>query len=173
MGSWNVILLLTCFMTGIELNISTVKDVDLERYMGKWYEIARFENRFERGLVGCTAEYTLLENGKIKVVNSGYKNKLTGKHKIARGRAIIPNLSDPGKLRVSFFPFIYSDYYILELEPECYDWVLIGSSSPNYLWILSRTPRPAPETLGRILTKASARGYNVNDLIFPEQVSVR
>lgn len=173
MESWNFILLLTWFMTGTELNISTVKNVDLQRYTGKWYEIARFDHRFERGLVGCTAEYTLLDGGKIKVVNSGYKNKLTGKFKAARGRAFVPDMSDPGKLRVSFFPFVYADYYILELEQEYYDWALVGSSSPHYLWILSRNPRPEPETLARILTKARARGYNVNALIFPEQPASR
>lgn len=173
MANWSFILLFSWIMagTGTELDTRTVKNVDLERYMGLWYEIARFDHFFERGLVGATAEYTLKNNGKIRVVNRGYKGKLTGKLKSAKGKAFIPDSSFPGKLRVSFFPFIYSDYYILELEPENYDWVLIGSSSPGYLWILSRKPHLSPDTLSLILAKARARGYNVNALLFPEQVA--
>lgn len=169
MEGWSIILLLSWVMAGTGIDNHTVKKVELERYMGVWYEIARFDHRFERGLVGPTAEYSLKSNGKIRVVNRGYKEKLTGKLKTARAKAYIPDLSDPGKLRVSFFPFIYSDYYILELDSVHYDWVLVGSSSPDYLWILSRKPCPSAEVLSHILTKARARGYNVNNLFFPEQ----
>ncbi len=169
MEGWNVILLLSWFMTGSEIDTRTVKEVDLNRYVGVWYEIARMDHRFERGLVGATAEYTLKPNGKIRVVNRGYKEKLSGKLKTAKAKAYLPDPAVPGKLRVSFFPFIYSDYYILELEPEHYEWVLVGSSSPRFLWILSRTPRLPEETISRILTRARARGYNVNALMFPEQ----
>lgn len=173
MEGWSFVLLLSLIMTetGTGIDMRTVKHVDLQRYMGLWYEIARFDHPFERGLVGATAEYTLQDNGKIRVVNRGYKDKLSGKLKSVRGKAFVPDLFDSGKLRVSFFPFIYSDYYILELEPEHYDWVLIGSSSPRYLWIMCRNPRPSPETLAYILTKARARGYNVSALLFPAQVA--
>lgn len=169
MESWSIILLLSWFMTGAEIDTRTVKEVDLNRYMGVWYEIARIDNRFERGLVGPTAEYSLKANGKIRVINRGYKGTLNGKLKTAKGKAYIPDPAAPGKLRVSFFPFIYSDYYILELESEHYEWVLVGSSSPRYLWILSRTPQLPEETVSRILTRARVRGYDVNTLIFPEQ----
>lgn len=169
MESWSIILLLSWFMTGAEIDTRTVKEVDLNRYMGVWYEIARIDNRFERGLVGPTAEYSLKANGKIRVINRGYKGTLNGKLKTAKGKAYIPDPAAPGKLRVSFFPFIYSDYYILELEPEHYEWVLVGSSSPRYLWILSRTPQLPEETVSRILTRARVRGYDVNALIFPAQ----
>lgn len=169
MEGWSLILLLSWFMAGTGIDTRTVKEVDINRYMGVWYEIARMNHRFERGLVGVTAEYTLKSNGKIKVVNRGHKEKLTGKLKSTKGKAYIPDPAAPGKLRVSFFPFIYSDYYIMELEPENYDWVLIGSSSPHFLWILSRTPRLPEETLSRILTRARARGYDVNALLFPPQ----
>ena len=172
MEGWSVILLLSWLMTGTGLDTHTVKQVDLQRYMGTWYEIARLDHSFERGLVGVTAEYTLKDNGKIRVVNRGYKGRLTGKLKTAKGKAYVPDSSDPGKLRVSFFPFIYSDYYILELEPENYEWVLVGSSSKRYLWILSRSSRPDPETLARILTKVRSRGYDPSALIFPEQMTM-
>lgn len=167
MEGWSLILLLSWFMTGTEIDTRTVKEVDLNRYMGVWYEIARMNHRFERGLVGVTTEYSLKPNGKIRVVNRGHKEKLTGKLSTSKGKAYIPDPAEPGKLRVSFFPLIYSDYFIMELEPENYDWVLIGSSSPNFLWILSRTPHLPEETLSRILTRARARGYDVNALLFP------
>lgn len=172
MEGWSIVLLLSWFMTATEIDTRTVKDIDLNRYMGVWYEIARMDHRFERGLVGATAEYTLKANGKIRVVNRGYKEKLDGKLKTAKGKAYMPDPAVPGKLRVSFFPFIYSDYYILELEPENYEWVLIGSSSPQYLWILSRTPQLPAETISRILTRARARGYHVDTLLFPAQPEI-
>lgn len=170
MEGWSVFLFLTWIMAGGgTIETRTVRNVDLQRYMGTWYEIARFDHRFERNLVGVTAHYSLKENGKIRVVNSGHKWNLKNKMKEIRGKAFVPDLADPGKLRVSFFPLIYSDYYILELEPERYDWALVGSSTDKYLWILSRTPHLEPETLSKILTKARGRGYNINKLIFVPQ----
>ncbi len=116
---------------------TTVKQLDLERYLGTWYEIARFDHRFERGLVGVTANYSLRDDGKIKVVNEGYKKTLDGKHDVAVGKA--KTTDDPGRLKVSFFWIFYADYLVLELG-ENYQWALIGSTSDKYLWILSRTP---------------------------------
>ena len=103
----------------------TVARLDLKRYMGKWYEIARFNHRFERGMDGVTAEYSLREDGKIKVLNRGWKK---GAWHLIKGKAKLPDKSQPGKLRVSFFPFIYSDYYVMELDEEHYSYagLLIG-----------------------------------------------
>lgn len=148
-----------------DMDFSTVDKLDLERYMGKWYEIARFDHRFERNLVGVTATYSIRDDGKIKVVNAGYKNSLDGKYKETVGKAKQPNPDEPGKLKVSFFLFFYADYYILELDEE-YQWALIGSSSDKYLWILSRTPQLDQDTLDHILGKAKERGYDTNRLIW-------
>ena len=150
------------------MDISTVKELDLERYMGTWYEIARFDHSFERGLVGVTASYELRPDGKITVINAGYKNSLDGKYKEAKGKAKQPNPDEPGKLKVAFFLFFYADYFILELD-ENYRWVIIGSSSDKYLWILSRTPQLEQESLDSILKKARERGYNTDKLIWVEQ----
>lgn len=150
------------------MDLSTVKQLDLERYMGTWYEIARFDHSFERGLTGVTANYELRPDGKITVVNAGYKNGFEGKYKTAKGKAKQPNPNEPGKLKVAFFLFFYADYFILELD-EDYQWVLIGSSSDNYLWILSRTPQLDQETLNNILDKARERGYDTDKLIWVEQ----
>ncbi len=150
------------------MDISTVKELDLERYMGTWYEIARFDHSFERGLVGVTASYELRPDGKITVINAGYKNSLDGKYKEAKGKAKQPNPDEPGKLKVAFFLFFYADYFVLELD-ENYRWVIIGSSSDKYLWILSRTPQLEQESLDSILKKARERGYNTDKLIWVEQ----
>ena len=154
------------------MDLSTVNQLDLERYMGTWYEIARFDHSFERGLVGVTATYELRPDGKIKVINAGYKNSFDGKYKTAKGKAKQPNPDEPGKLKVAFFLFFYADYFILELD-EDYQWVLIGSSSDKYLWILSRTPKLEQETLDEILGKARKRGYNTDNLIWVEQRTFR
>ena len=151
-----------------DMDFSTVQELDLERYMGKWYEIARFDHRFERNLVGVTATYSLRDDGKITVINAGYKNTLDGKFKKTKGKAKQPDPDEPGKLKVSFFLFFYADYYILELDEE-YQWALIGSSSDKYLWILSRTPQISQETLDKILSKARERGYDTNRLIWVPQ----
>lgn len=141
----------------------TVPYMDLPRYMGLWYEIARYENSFEKGMTQVTATYTLLPDGKIRVENAGSKN---GVMKRAVGRAYCPDITQPGKLKVSFFLSFYSDYYILELDEVEYAYVLVGSSSDKYLWILSRTPYLAKETKDKLVASARNRGYHVEKLIF-------
>jgi lipocalin len=149
--------------------METVKDVDLKRYMGVWYEIARFDHRFERNLVGVTATYTLFENGKINVLNQGFLNTLDGKLKQATAKAKIPDINQPGKLKVYFVWLFGADYFILELDKENYSYALVGSSSPKYLWILSRTPKMDDASYNMLIKKAEERGYAVNDLIKVKQ----
>jgi len=144
---------------------STVSGVDLNKYLGKWYEIARFDHSFERGLVGTTATYSLLPDGKIRVVNEGFKYSLNGKHKVAQGKAKIPDPSDLSKLKVSFFLNFYADYLIMELDQVNYQYAMIGSSSDKYLWILSRTPSLPDELYDMLVQKAKKRGYNTEALI--------
>ncbi|MGB1004861.1 MAG: lipocalin family protein, partial [Salibacteraceae bacterium] len=115
---------------------TVVKELVLEKYLGTWYEIARYDHSFERNLVGVTATYSMRDDGKIKVLNAGYKNTLDGKLSEAEGKAKIPNANEPAKLKVSFFWIFYGDYFVLELD-ENYQWAVIGSSSDKYLWILS------------------------------------
>lgn len=143
----------------------TIQTLDLPRYMGRWYEIARFENRFEKSMTRVTATYTLLPNGKIRVKNEGYKKGTLQK---AFGRAKQPDAADPGKLKVSFFLWFYSDYYILELDKD-YNYVIVGSSTYKYLWILSREKNLPDTILNKLLTHLWERGYDTNKLIFTEQ----
>lgn len=149
-----------------KLDTSTVKNLDLKRYLGKWYEIARFDHRFERGLQGVTATYSMRDDGKIKVLNQGYKNGLNGERSTAKGKA--KTTDEPGKLKVAFFLFFYADYFVMELDDD-YQWALIGSSSDKYLWILSRTPQLEESTKNHILEKARQRGYDISKLIWVDQ----
>jgi len=144
---------------------TTVTGVDLNRYLGKWYEVARFDHSFERGLVGVTATYSLRPDGKIKVLNEGYKNTLNGKHKVAVGKAKIPDPADLSKLKVSFFLNFYADYLIMELDQVDYQYAMIGSNSANFLWILSRTPVLPEAVYNMLLEKARRRGYIIEGLI--------
>ena len=143
---------------------TTVKELDLNRYMGTWYEIARFPHSFEKNLVGVTATYSLRNNGKIRVLNEGYKKRLNGKRSKAVGKAKIPDKNEPGKLKVSFFWNFYADYYVLELD-ENYQYAMIGSSGDKYFWILCRTPQMDTKTYEMLLEKARQRGYNLKKLI--------
>jgi apolipoprotein D and lipocalin family protein len=147
---------------------TVVKELDIERFLGKWYEISRFDHSFERGLVGVTAFYSFREDGKLKVVNSGYKGTLKGPKSEAIGKAKIPDPKKPSKLKVSFFWIFYADYFVLELDDQ-YQWAIIGSSSDNYLWILSRTPQLDESLYNDLLHRITNRGYDVSKLIRVEQ----
>lgn len=148
---------------------STVKDLDLKRYMGLWYEIARFENRFEKDLVAVTARYTFMPDGKIEVINSGRVKTLNGVLKSSKGKAKQPDPKRPGELKVSFFLWFYADYDILLLDQKNYSYALIGSNSDKYLWILSRTPRIDDGTLNFILNYARKLGYDTSKLYYTPQ----
>lgn len=163
-----ITLAVTC-KNNMKKEIKTVPVVDLNRYIGKWYEIARYDHSFERGLQATTAEYAFRDDGMISVTNSGHVGSPQGKLKVAHGKAKQPNPQDPGKLKVSFFLWFYGDYYILDLDEVNYSYVLIGSSSDKYLWILSRTPQMEKEVLDMLLNKAREFGYDTDKLIFVEQ----
>ena len=142
----------------MKIDNSTVQKLDIQRYLGLWYEIGRFPHSFEKDMVGVTATYTLKENGSIEVLNQGCIKTLNGKHKSATGKAKLTE--QPGKLKVAFFLFFYAAYNVMELDQEGYQWALIGSSSPKYLWILSRTPVISDQLYQEILQKAKDRGYD-------------
>ena len=148
---------------------TVVKELDLQKYLGKWYEIARYNHRFERGLVGVTANYSIREDGKIKILNSGYKKSLDGRFSQATGKAFLPYPElEPGKLKVSFFWNFYGDYFVLDLD-ENYQWAIIGSSSDKFLWILSRTPQLEFDIYNELTDKIKSRGYDISQLIKVEQ----
>jgi lipocalin len=145
---------------------STVTSFDLSRYLGTWYEVARYDHSFEKGMDNAMAEYILQDDGTVFVLNTAWKN---GKYKVAEGKAKYhdPDL-EPGALKVSFFLFFYSEYNVMMVD-EDYQISLVGSKSKNYLWILSRTPVPDPDLLNMILEEAEARGYDTSKLIWVDQ----
>ena len=161
--------LISCKAQKPMIDNTVVKDLDIQQYLGTWYEIARYDHGFERGLVGVTATYSLRRDGKIKVVNSGYRDSLDGKFSQAVGKAKIPDpLNEPAKLKVSFFLFFYGDYFVMELDEE-YQWAIVGSTTDKYLWILSRTPVMKQEIYNQLLDKLQERGYDVSRLIKVKQ----
>jgi apolipoprotein D and lipocalin family protein len=133
------------------------KPVDLQRYLGRWFELARHENRFEKGLDSVTAEYALLPDGKLAIVNRGTRD---GKEQVREGRAIVADEATNAKLKVSFFGPIYAgDYWVLECG-EDYDWAIVGEPSGRYLWVLAREPRPSAALVETILARVEALGYD-------------
>lgn len=136
--------------------------LDLERYLGRWYEIVRKPHFFEKGMTHVTATYSLRSDGKIEVLNQGLKN---GKPK--RTKATARTTEREGQLKVTFFIFP-AEYNILEVAPD-YSYAVVGGGSPKYLWILSRTPSQPQATLEGIYQRLAARGYDLTDLVFVEQ----
>ncbi|MFI3282083.1 MAG: lipocalin family protein [Rikenellaceae bacterium] len=150
------------------IDTSTVSEFDIERYMGKWYEIARFDNRYERNLTAVTAEYSLSPENEVSIVNRGFNTKdMEWREALGTGR----ETSTLGRLKVSFFMFFSSDYNVMELG-ESYEWALVGSSTDKYLWILSRTPSLSDSTLSHIFRIAQERGYNIENLTLIEHEEV-
>lgn len=149
------------------IDTKVIPDFNLSKYLGKWYEIARFDHSFERNMDNVIAEYVLRPDGKVDVVNSGWRN---GLYKEANGKAKQPDpVTSPAHLMVSFFLFFYSDYNILMLDDD-YQVSLVGSSSPDYLWILSRTPFiEDDQLLDSIIKEAQRRGYDTSKLIWVDQ----
>lgn len=141
----------------------TLPTFSLQRFMGRWYEIARFDHTFERGMSRVTADYVLSPDGAVEVVNSGMRGS---RRFTLRGRAKMTRHT--GRLRVSFFWIFYSDYNILEMAPDG-RWALVGSRSPRYLWILARTPSLPEAELEHIVSLADGRGYETQNLIYVEQ----
>lgn len=139
--------------------LAVVDEVDLDRYLGTWFEIASYPAWFAKNCTGVTAEYSLREGGGISVVNRCYKGALDGKLKEARGRAKVVDPESNAKLKVSFFGPFWGDYWILELDSE-YQWVLVGEPKRKYLWILSRTPSLDQDTLDEILSRLPEKGYS-------------
>ena len=142
---------------------STVKSVDLNCYLGSWYEIAKYDHYFERDLDYAMARYTLRDDGKIDVLNTGIKD---GRAKDAKGIAKTTDV--PGLLRVSFFGPFFADYRIMMLD-ENYQYVLVGGGTDKFLWILSRTPQLDDATQSLILAEADRRGYDTSKLIWVKQ----
>lgn len=163
-------LFLLCNTSCIEntINKETVKTLDVQRYMGKWFEIARFDYHFEHNLVGSTVEYTLLPDSTIEVVTCGYCDDFSGPCVRARGIAQV-DPDCPGKMKISYLWKFYAEYNILEIDEQNYGYALVGSNTRRYLWLISRTPHLPQDTLRHLLNCAKSRGYDISMLKWVKQ----
>lgn len=139
--------------------LQTIDTVDLIRYTGKWYEIASFPQKFQKGCCGTTAEYSLSEKGYIIVENRCFKDSLSGKPKYIKGKAYVDKNSGNAKLKVEFFKPFKGKYWIIELDSN-YRYAAVGHPNRKYLWILSRTPQMEKEVYEKILSRLREKGFD-------------
>ena len=144
--------------------IPNVKPFDINKYIGKWYEIARFDHSFERGLEQVTAEYSYRDDGKIKVINRGF-NPENQEWDEAEGKAWIPDTTNPSLLKVSFFWIFSADYKIIKLDTLNYNWSVVTSNSKEYLWILARKPVLDSQIYNDIIKYLQATGFDISKMI--------
>lgn len=149
---------------GVPAQVTTVENFDAKRYMGTWYEIARLDHSFERGLENVTAQYSLRNDGGIDVLNQGFDPR-TRQWKQARGRAYFVSGSQTGRLKVSFFGPFYGSYNIMALDEKAYSYALVCGPTTAYLWILARGPRLDPAVQSALIQKARDFGFPTDHLI--------
>jgi apolipoprotein D and lipocalin family protein len=147
---------------------SPAKPVEIESYLGRWYEVARYEQSFQKGCEAVTADYSLTKPDEIKVVNTCHAGGVTGKEKVAKGKAKIVAGSNNAKLRVSFFGPFYGDYWVLDRADD-YSWAIIGEPSGRYLWLLHRQAKPGDAALQKLSARAAAFGYDMKLLRWTKQ----
>jgi apolipoprotein D and lipocalin family protein len=147
-----------------ERPLQTVVSVDLQRYLGTWYEIATIPASFQKNCVGVTAAYTLRPGGKIGVLNRCRKYTLDGKEKSIKGKAWVVDTKTNAKLKVQFFWPFSGDYWIIELDPE-YQYAVVGHPGRNYLWILCRRPQMDESLYSELVEKIAAQGYDVKRIV--------
>jgi apolipoprotein D and lipocalin family protein len=145
-----------------------VQDFELARYLGTWYEIARLDHSFERGLDKVTAQYSLREDGGVNVTNRGFA---TGENRWqeAQGKAYFVNQPQEAYLKVSFFGPFFGSYVIFELDREHYQYAFVAGPDTSYLWLLSRTPEVDQALIQRFIEQAERLNFDTGKLIFPEQ----
>ncbi len=161
-----ILLLAGCASPSGNNNVPQPKQaVDIEKYLGKWYEVARYENWFEKGCAAPSANYLRRDAEIINITNSCIKD---GKTDTAEGKAKIVANSNNSKLKITFFgPFYLGDYWILEHAAD-YSWSIVGEPSGRYLWILTRVANPKAELMQELLGRVKNMGYNTDMLIFPK-----
>lgn len=159
-----------CFFgcTGIPDNVVPVRDFQLQRYLGRWYEIARLDHSFERGLSRVTADYTLRDDGGVTVVNRGFSAE-KGKWVDATGKAYFVGSPAVGHLKVSFFGPFYGSYVIFGLDRENYEYAFVCGPNTKYLWLLARTPAVGSGVIARFIDTAGKLGFDTDKLIFVQQ----
>jgi apolipoprotein D and lipocalin family protein len=170
-----LLVLIMFFMTGClgtPEGVRPVGQFDLNRYLGKWYEIARLDHSFERGLEKVTAEYSLRDDGGVRVVNRGFSAK-DDKWKQAEGKAYFVRESNEGYLKVSFFGPFYGSYVVFELDQDNYQYAFVSGPDTSYLWFLSRTPVVSKQLMERFVQRAKELGFDTDKLILVQQLGAK
>ena len=158
-----VLILTGCL--GMPETVRPVANFDLSRYLGKWYEIARLDHSFERGLERITAEYSMRDDGGVSVVNRGYSIE-DKEWKVAEGKAYFVEDKNKGYLKVSFFGPFYGSYVVFEIDEEGYEYAFVSGPDTSYLWLLSRTARVQQEIIKRFKRISKELGFDTSKLIF-------
>jgi apolipoprotein D and lipocalin family protein len=165
----NIFLLISLFFLngcmGMPDTVQPITGFELDRYLGKWYEIARLDHSFEKGLSQVTAEYSMRTDGGVLVVNRGFSES-KNEWKEAEGKAYFVNSVSDGYLKVSFFGPFYGSYVVFELDHENYQYAFISGPSTKYLWLLSRTPSVKIEIMEKFIEMSNSRGFDTDSLIF-------
>ena len=151
--------------------VEVVTDFELNRYLGTWYEIARLDHRFERGLSRVTANYSMRDDGGVSVVNRGYQIS-SEEWEEATGKAYFVGAPDIGQLKVSFFGPFYGGYNIMELDKDDYQYALVAGPDRSYLWILARSPKLDKETLDALVNIAKNANFPTEELIYVDQSEI-
>jgi len=152
---------------GVPEGVEPVKSFEISRYLGKWYEIARLDHSFERGLTQVTATYSEREDGGIRVVNEGYSME-SGEWSRAEGKAFFVRGENTGFLKVSFFGPFYGSYIVFDLDPD-YRYAMVSGPDKSYLWLLAREPAVEESIVERFVSEAKKRGFDTDQLILVDQ----
>ena len=165
---YTVIALILVSCTGIPEGIEPVDNFQINKYLGTWYEIARLDHSFERGLSNVTAQYSLRRDGGIDVVNRGFSPE-NQEWQVAEGKAYFVNTSDSGYLKVSFFGPFYGSYVIFELDEPGYQYSYVTGYNRDYLWLLARSPQVSDKILEDFFSTAETKGFDIGELILVKQ----
>lgn len=169
-GACAFLLLAGC--TGMPENVRPVEGFELERYLGTWYEVARLDHSFERGLEQVTAQYSLRPDGGVDVLNRGFSPE-RGEWREAVGKAYFADRPSEGHLKVSFFGPFYASYVVFGLDQSNYQYAFVSGPDTSYLWLLSRQPQVDDAVLQRFLREAQSLGFETADLIYPQPATVK
>lgn len=153
---------------GMPDSVEPVNNFEVNRYMGKWYEIARLDHSFEEGLTQVTAQYSLKDDGGVSVLNRGYLVD-ENRWKEAEGKAYFVDEQSQGYLKVSFFGPFYGSYVVFQLDADNYQYAFVSGPNTDYLWLLARTPAVKQEVIDKFVKMAKERGFETDSLIFVEQ----
>jgi apolipoprotein D and lipocalin family protein len=167
LSALSMLLFILTACTGKPDGVVAVKEFELDRYLGKWYEIARLDHSFERGLNNITAEYSLRDDGGVKVINSGF-SKEDDEWEQAEGKAFFVDETDSGHLKVSFFGPFYGSYIVFELDRKNYQYAFVSGPKTSYLWLLARTPEVDEKVTELFVKRSQELGFDTSKLIYVE-----